>query len=219
MKKCFKQFQCVAGSFFHNLISNQIETKQTKHTVDVRHHSDVKHCSYVKHRFLFVKHWQTRNTETLQSCGTHFLLDVNLYMSVWVFFDVCGRMWTGLDWISFFCNVLDKKVSQSECNALCFTKDVRYICHSSHAQIQPIANGGPVPSFHQLIALWLCIFVVVPAIPIARFRFWEENSDESAALRRQISTGRCEGPQFSNDVPGQEEKELLPVRNPGQFQV
>ena len=48
MKKCFKKFQCVAGSFFHNLISNQIETKQTKRTVDVRH-SHVKHCSHVEH--------------------------------------------------------------------------------------------------------------------------------------------------------------------------
>ena len=37
---------------FACLISNQIQTNQTKPTVDVRH-THVKHCSHVEHRFLF----------------------------------------------------------------------------------------------------------------------------------------------------------------------
>ena len=115
---------------FACLISNQIQTNQTKPTVDVRH-SHVKHCSLVEHGFLFSRNTGEREALLMKHCSDvkHSSVDVNLCMTVlFSFLHVCGHIWTGLDYsFLMFCNVLDKKARQSNCNDLHVTKDVRYM--------------------------------------------------------------------------------------------
>ena len=81
---------------FACLISNQIQTNQTKPTVDVRH-SHVKHCSLVEHGFLFSRNTGEREAPLMKHCSDvkHSSLDVNLCMTVLFSFFSC--LWTHLD--------------------------------------------------------------------------------------------------------------------------